>query len=260
MNQLVFIENNQAVTDSLTVAEVFGKRHDNVISDIENQITKLKEAGEEEFSLLNFKESSYTNERGRQYRKINMTEDAFTLIAMSYVTPEAMKFKIKFINEFKRMREELIKQNQPKTQIEMLAMMAQQMVEQEKLNAARDQKLNDLQGSVQTLTIGLTAVPDHTKVVERVNEYARYTRQDYNAIYNGIYKIMKAQHGIDVKARVENERRKINAEHYEKTGKLYAESTLKSKVNGIDVMVRMGVLEKFNTILVGLLAKAKGIE
>jgi phage anti-repressor protein len=149
---------------------------------------------------------------------------------------------------------------QPKTQIEMLAMMAQQMVEQEKLNAARDQKLNALEGSVQTLTIGLTAVPDHTKVVDNVNEYARYTRQDYNTIYNGIYKIMKAQHGIDVKARVENERRKINAEHYEKTGKLYAESTLKSKVNGIDVMVRMEVLDKFNYILIGLLAKAKGIE
>jgi hypothetical protein len=71
---------------------------------------------------------------------------------------------------------------------------------------------------------------------------------------------MKSQHGIDVKARVENERRKINAERYEKTGKLYAESTLRSKVNGIDVMVRMEVLDKFNNILVGLLAKAKGIE
>lgn len=133
MNDLVFVENEQVVTDSLTVADVFEKRHDNVISDIENQISKLEEAGETEFSLLNFKDSSYTNERGRQYRKINMTEDAFTLVAMSYVTPEAMKFKVKFIYEFKRMREELQKHiEQPKTQAEMLLIYAQQFVDQER--------------------------------------------------------------------------------------------------------------------------------
>ena len=71
---------------------------------------------------------------------------------------------------------------------------------------------------------------------------------------------MKAQHGIDVKARVENERKKLNEEYFKKSGKLYKESTLKSKVNGIDVMVRMEVLDKFYKILVGLLSKAKGIE
>lgn len=41
MKQIVFIEGNQAVTDSLTVAEVFGKRHDTVLRDIEVQIEKF---------------------------------------------------------------------------------------------------------------------------------------------------------------------------------------------------------------------------
>jgi len=107
MNQLVFIQNDQPVTDSLTVADVFEKSHDNVLRDIQNQITKLNEAGETKFSFLNFEESSYKNDRGRAYRKINLTEDAFTLVAMSYVTPEAMKMKVKFIQEFKKMREHI---------------------------------------------------------------------------------------------------------------------------------------------------------
>jgi Rha family phage regulatory protein len=107
MNQLVFIENGKAVTDSLTVADVFGKEHKNVIRDIENQIVKLIEAGERGFSLLNFERSNYTNERGREYEKFFLTEEAFTLVAFSYVTPEAMKMKVKFIQEFKRMREHL---------------------------------------------------------------------------------------------------------------------------------------------------------
>ncbi|MFL0365338.1 hypothetical protein ACH0BF_20230 [Pseudobacillus sp. 179-B 2D1 NHS] len=40
MNQLVFIKNNKAVTDILTVAEVFNKRHDIVIHGIENWIPR----------------------------------------------------------------------------------------------------------------------------------------------------------------------------------------------------------------------------
>ncbi|MCL6615779.1 MAG: Rha family transcriptional regulator [Anoxybacillus ayderensis] len=65
--------------------------------DIEVQIEKLKEAGEHEFSLLNFGESTYTNERGREYKRFLLTEEAFTLVAMSYTTPEAMKMKVRFI-------------------------------------------------------------------------------------------------------------------------------------------------------------------
>ena len=110
MNQLVFIENGQAVTDSLTVAEVFDKEHKNVMADITNQVGKLIFAGEEEFSRLNFQPSTYKTDRGRIYERILLTEDAFTLVAMSYTTPEAMKFKVKFIQEFKRMRETIQKQ------------------------------------------------------------------------------------------------------------------------------------------------------
>ncbi|MGE6261309.1 Rha family transcriptional regulator [Heyndrickxia sporothermodurans] len=61
-----------------------------VLRDIENQIERLNQSGETVFSLHNIEESIYSNERGRQYRKINLTEDAFTLVVMSYTTPEAM--------------------------------------------------------------------------------------------------------------------------------------------------------------------------
>ncbi|MGE6379018.1 Rha family transcriptional regulator [Peribacillus muralis] len=109
MTDLVFVENGQVVTSSLTIADVFGKEHKNVMADIVNQIGKLVVADEEEFSRLNFQRSTYKNERGREYDCCLLSEDAFTLIAMSYVTPEAMKFKVKFIKEFKRIKEELTK-------------------------------------------------------------------------------------------------------------------------------------------------------
>ncbi|WP_163183310.1 Rha family transcriptional regulator [Neobacillus sedimentimangrovi] len=134
MNNLVFIENDRVVTDSLTVAAVFGKEHRNVLADIENQISKLNEAGETEWGVLNFQQTQYQHPQNKQwYKKYYLTEEAFTLVAFSYITPEAMKMKVKFIQEFKRMKEELQKQiSQPKSQAEMLLIYAQQFVEQER--------------------------------------------------------------------------------------------------------------------------------
>lgn len=110
MNQLVFIEKGRAVTDSLTVAEVFGKENKHVVRDIKNQISKLAEAGEGEFVKSNFGLENFIAANNKPAVRYLLSEEAFTIIAMSYVTPEAMKFKVKFIQEFKRIKEQLQRQ------------------------------------------------------------------------------------------------------------------------------------------------------
>ncbi|PZM63461.1 Rha family transcriptional regulator [Paenibacillus dendritiformis] len=108
MNQLVFIQNGQVFTDSLTVAQKFNKTHDNVMRDIKVQLAKLAEAGEQEWGVINFEETQYQHPQNQQwYPKYDLTEDAFAIIAMSYTTPEAMKMKVRFLGEFKRMRQQL---------------------------------------------------------------------------------------------------------------------------------------------------------
>ncbi|MGG0259286.1 ORF6C domain-containing protein [Bacillus mycoides] len=110
-NELVFEKNGEAVTDSLMIAEMFGKRHDNVLSDIKLQI----EYAGEEFSLLNFQESNYKTDRGRSYPKYNLTEEAFTLVVFGYNSKEAVQTKIRFIQEFKRMKNHIQNQQQVPT-------------------------------------------------------------------------------------------------------------------------------------------------
>lgn len=46
VSEFVFMEGNQVVTDSLTMAQMFGKEHKNVIRDVEVQLEKLAEANE----------------------------------------------------------------------------------------------------------------------------------------------------------------------------------------------------------------------
>lgn len=132
---LVFINQDQPVTDSLTVAETFGKRHDNVLQDI-----KSLECSEE-FSLLNFQESEYTNERGRTYPKYLITQDGFAFLVMGYTGKEAARFKELYINEFNRMKQQLALQqfNIPQNMHEALLLAAGLESERHKLQIKIEQ-------------------------------------------------------------------------------------------------------------------------
>ncbi|PGC59248.1 phage regulatory protein [Bacillus toyonensis] len=102
-NNLVFESNGEIVTDSLTIASMFGKEHNNVLKDVRKQIDY---AGEE-FGQVNFHQSTYINTQNKRMPKYDLTEEAFTLVAMSYNTKEAVQMKIKFIEEFKRMKQHI---------------------------------------------------------------------------------------------------------------------------------------------------------
>ena len=103
MNDLV-IQNSKGndVTTSLIVAEVFGKRHDHVLRDIESLSCS------DTFNLLNFGEIEYTDNRGRSQKAYEMTKDGFSFLVMGYTGEKAGQFKERFINEFNK-REQLLK-------------------------------------------------------------------------------------------------------------------------------------------------------
>lgn len=107
MNPLVIIQNRQAVTTSLQVAEDFEKRHDNVLQVIEN----LKK------DVLTFKEMFSEGESpdsyGRQRKMYYMNRDGFTLLAMGFNGKKALNFKLKYIQAFNQMEQQLLMLNQP---------------------------------------------------------------------------------------------------------------------------------------------------
>lgn len=97
-NQEVTFESNEGkvFTDSLAVARVFEKEHRNVTRDIE----KLPE---DEFSLLNFEQSTYMNDRGKRYKMYKMTRDGFMMIAMGFTGKKAYEWKKQYISAFNRL-------------------------------------------------------------------------------------------------------------------------------------------------------------
>lgn len=99
--ELVTVNNGQPITTSQAVAEKFGKRHNNVLRAIENIDCSP------EFSLLNFEQRDFIDERGKVRRMYNMTKDGFTFLVMGFTGKQAAKFKEDYINEFNRMTEYL---------------------------------------------------------------------------------------------------------------------------------------------------------
>ena len=142
MNDLVFVENGQVVTDSLTVADSFEKEHKNVLKDI-------RELGcSEEFRRLNFEQSSYVNSQRKTMPMYYMSKKGFTLLAMGYTGKEAMKFKEAYIEQFEQMEEQL---KQPKllSEKEQLIAAMRLSIEHEEKFQEHGERITELETKVQ---------------------------------------------------------------------------------------------------------------
>lgn len=120
MNEVIVI-NGQSVefevadsgvfATSLDVANVFEKRHDNIIA-------QIRALPNDEFRYLNFKETERTAKFGAVVRSepyYKISRDGFSLLVMGFTGEKAYRWKIEFINAFNKM-ESLIKSGVSKEQ------------------------------------------------------------------------------------------------------------------------------------------------
>ena len=90
------------VVSSLDVAETFGKRHADVLRDIEDMECS------DEFRERNFALSSYRSMQNREFPMYLITRDGFTLLALGYTGEKAMRFKEAYIRQFNEMEKLLM--------------------------------------------------------------------------------------------------------------------------------------------------------
>ena len=113
MNDLVFLQKNQALTTSLRVAEYFEKPHKNILAKIESLNAEIQSAKIlADYSPLFFK-SSYEDERGRKQIMYLLNRDAFMEVVGNLNGAKARKFKREYYAEFNRMEKKLQELNDP---------------------------------------------------------------------------------------------------------------------------------------------------
>jgi Rha family phage regulatory protein len=101
---VITLKSNIPVTNSRDVAAFFGKRHYNVLWDIDALECSP------EFRALNFEATTETRRAGavtRDMRSIDMTKDGFTFLVMGFTGRKAAAFKEAYIARFNEMEAEL---------------------------------------------------------------------------------------------------------------------------------------------------------
>ena len=218
--------NDQAVTSSLLIAEKFGKEHKNVMQSIRNLI-----GGTAENSAIAemFSESTYLNEQNKEQPMFLMNRDGFTLLAMGFTGKKAMQFKLEYIKAFNSMEAQIKASQKPKSQLEILQMSINHLVEQEHRLSSVERDVAETKKEIAEMKqeriengkllleaeVSDNKVPEismRNKIRRLVNQYSAATntsqRDIWHDIYNNLYyaynisinnyKEKKTQSGLDV--------------------------------------------------------------
>lgn len=105
MNELVYLKNDEAVCDSLQVAEKFGKRHDKLTHEIERMYSDLIGVGcaQNGGHPLFWKTTYIHPQNNQRYSKYLMNRDGFSLLVMGFTGKKALEWKIQYIKAFNSM-------------------------------------------------------------------------------------------------------------------------------------------------------------
>lgn len=153
---LVAVENEHAVTTSLRVAEVFGKRHADVLRAVKS-LDCSEDFRERNFALI-LKISDLGNGRTRKDPMYSITRDGFMFLVMGFTGKTAAKWKEAYIKAFNEM-EAKIRAEQ----------MAKAIEEHDRKEAEEYEKLLEREER------------EEAEVDRRVKEYARQRTEEAKA-------------------------------------------------------------------------------
>ena len=187
MTDLVFKgQNDQVLTNSLLVAEKFGKEHSKVMRDIENLSCS------NEFRAANFGVSSYISLQNKELPMYVMTKDGFSFLVMGYTGKKAGIFKEEYIKAFNTMERSLKEIKTPQTYAEALRRLADEVKAKEQIQYQLEQKTEQLDESKEWYSIKRWA-KEHNMNWRSIN-WRRMKALSYGLGYE-IKKIFDASYG-----------------------------------------------------------------
>lgn len=205
---------------SLVVAEMVGREHNNVMKDIRRIIEQL---GEVKSYQSYFIESTYTSTQNREMPCYLLTKKGCELYANRMTGEKGTQFAVTYIEKFNEM-EQQVQQTVPQvSQAELIAMMAQQNVEQEQRISVIEQKQEDIK---QVFTTNVFKWRE--KVQKIVNTVARNNGGTYRQTWQKTYSDLESRARCDLDRRLENMRNRAR-----KSG---AGKKVVDNINNLDVI------------------------
>lgn len=222
MNDLITIDQNgQPVASSVDVAEHFGKEHKNVLQSIDNL------AAENSATKSMFFKSTHEN-RGKAYPMYLMNRDGFTLLAMGFTGKTALEWKLKYIEAFNTMEQELRqKAARPLSTAQMFQLQAQINVEQEQRLAALEKRAESVTEAFETLALPTVSKDQWQEETNRaVRQMCEKYGLNYQKTIGDMYEELERTAGVNLSVRQKNLR-----ERMKRGGATYAERQSVSKLS-----------------------------
>jgi Rha family phage regulatory protein len=110
MQDLVYYSpKGNAITDSVKIAEKFGKRHDHVLRDIDRLVSQLADNQDPKIGVVFYQVDDVVQlgSKTQNNRKFIMNRDGFSLLIMGFTGKKAFAFKLDFIAAFNEMEQKL---------------------------------------------------------------------------------------------------------------------------------------------------------
>ena len=153
MTDLVFKgQNDQVLTNSLLVAEKFGKRHADVIRSIDNILNTEDELLNAKMRLA-FVSTTYEDSTGKSNPAYIMNQKGFSILVMGWNGIKALKFKNEFYDAFEAMERSLKEIKTPQTYAEALRRLADEGGAKEQIQYQLEQKTEQLDESKEWYSI-----------------------------------------------------------------------------------------------------------
>ena len=215
MNDLVFRgADNQALTNSLLVAEKFGKEHSDVLKAIDTIFAKVPVNQCKGYFSDTSIEIPQPNGGIRHSRVVAMNRDGFTLLVMGFTGRKAFQFKLAYIAAFNAM-EKAIKEDYARA----LSSMDQRI-------KVIEERRTSLEG-LPSPTEELPKMSQRDCIRSLVNKIARATSTNQSNIWHKVYNHLYYRYHISIRS-------------YKKK---YPEE------NNLDVAERNGLLPRIYTIV-----------
>ena len=155
------MEQLEQFIDSREVAEMVGKQHNELLKDIRRYAGQLGEGNIPQSDF--FTESTYVNSQHKKMPCYQVTKKGCEFIAHKLTGVKGTEFTAKYINRFHEM-EDAIKSKVP-SGAELIALA---VVEAQKLLAAKEQEVKELQGTVQQMDAVITDITPKVDYVDRI--------------------------------------------------------------------------------------------
>lgn len=223
MDELINIENKdgQLVVSSREVATNFEKQHKHVLEAID----KLAEGVAEKSADLLIPNQYQHEQNGQWYKEYLLTRDGFSLLVMGFTGSKALEWKLKYIEAFNAMEQQLTKLDNLSPQLQLLINLELQQKRMQQQISQVNQRVDGIKEIVGLSTVGWR--DDARALIVKIAE--QWGGTEYIAEVNRlIYQELNKRMGVNLKQRRTNKRHRMADEG--------ASKSKQDKVSYVDVI------------------------